>query len=293
MKVCEYCGTRVADNVMQCAGCGSKEFKNICLKCGSVISGNKCPKCEAGIKDKRNEQVIQQPVVRRMKPKRNYKLIAALVLLYFGIIGFVMMNYIPDTEFQKLMESHKKQKLTYTELITLKDHPKYYGDYKEAKIFWKKYDEVVVATTGRNEDALLLVGTTDSKVIDNIRINLSDVEGNQNIELEDVLSLVCDYIPFEIIDKYYDFKEAYHETYKAGKYEAYHYVMDLNEAGRKANKTGEIKYDDKFSFQIIHRNDHEWIAEMNYLSYKGKYKSFKEGEFDIKKWKVNLKKYRN
>lgn len=306
MKVCEYCGTRVADNVMQCAGCGSKEFKNICLKCGSVISGNKCPKCEAGIKDRRNEQVIQQPVIRRMKPKRNYKLIAVLALLYFGIAGFVVTDYMANPEnylsvkqenpeSQEQTESQKKQKLTYAELVTLKDHPKYYGDYKVAKKFWKKYDEVVVdvTATGHNEEALLFVGTIDSKVIDNIRINLSDVEGNQNIELEDVLPLVCDYIPYEIIDKYYDFKEAFHEIYKAGNYEAYHYVMDLNDAGKEANKSGEIKYDDKFSFQIIHRNDNEWTAEMNYLSYEGKYRSFKEGEFDIKKWKVNLKKYRN
>jgi RNA polymerase subunit RPABC4/transcription elongation factor Spt4 len=141
MKVCEYCGTRVADNVMQCAGCGSKEFKNICLKCGSVISGNKCPKCEAGIKDRRNEQVIQQPVIRRMKPKKNYKLIAVLALLYFGIVGFIVTDYMANPEnylsvkqenpeSQEQTESQKKQKLTYAELITLKDHPKYYEDYK-------------------------------------------------------------------------------------------------------------------------------------------------------------------
>lgn len=308
MKICEYCGTRVPDNIMQCEGCGSKEFKNICLKCGSVIPGNKCPKCEAGIKDKRNEQVNQHPIIRHTKPKKNYKLIAVLFLLYFVVVGVMVSDYkanpeksilsiliVEKPENQVQVEKQKEQKLAYTDLITLKDHPEFYGDYKEAKKFWKKYDDVVVdvTTTGSNEDALLFVGTNDFKVIDNVRINLSDVEGKQNIKLEDVLPLICDYIPYDIIDKYYDFKEAFHEIYKEGKYEAYHYVMDLNEEGKEANKSGEKKYDDKFSFQIIHRNDNDWIAEMEYLSSEGNYKKFQKGAFDIKKWKVNLEKYRD
>lgn len=74
------------------------------------------------------------------------------------------------------------------ELLTLKDHPKFYGEHKSAKSFWRDYDKVKVVNarlTIYNEDALLLVttGDEDNDVITNVTINLSDYKKSSILNL--------------------------------------------------------------------------------------------------------------
>lgn len=107
------------------------------------------------------------------------------------------------------------------------------------------------------------------------------------------MQLICDYIPFDIIYKYYDFKESFHEVYKDGGYEAYHYVMDLNDKGKEVNKSGERYFESKFAFKVIHRNEDDWIAEMNYLSYEGNHDKFNPDAYEVEDWDVNIEKYKN
>lgn len=45
MKKCIYCESEVADDVMQCENCGSKDLKNICINCGTEFDDMKCPAC--------------------------------------------------------------------------------------------------------------------------------------------------------------------------------------------------------------------------------------------------------
>lgn len=325
MKICEFCGAKVSDDIKQCDGCGSKDFKNICINCGTIFLGNECfncgimigdkprvcfncgkktfskecPDCGVDLINRKKVQVNPYPIIPQPKIKRKSKAPAMLILLLFAV-GFVMISALNSGKNTTTVVNDTvevSQNLSNVELLTLKDHPKFYGDYKAAKSFWKAYDKVKVVNARQtiyNEDALLLVttGDEDNDVITNVTINLSDYGKKQYLELDNVMRLICDYIPYDIIDKYYDFKEAFHEVYKDGGYEAYHYVMELNDKGVEVNKSGERYFESKFAFKIIHRNEDEWIAEMNYLSYEGNHDKFSADAYEVEDWDVNIKKYK-
>ena len=144
------------------------------------------------------------------------------------------------------------------------------------------------------KNRLVTTGDGDKGFITNVTINLSDYEEKQYIELDNILQLICDYIPYDIIGKYYDFNESFHEVYKDGGYEAYHYVMLLNDKGKELNESGEIYLESKFGFKIIHRNDNDWVAEMNYLAYEGNHDKYntKAEACDVEDWEVNIEKYK-
>lgn len=50
----------------------------------------------------------------------------------------------------------------------------------------------------------------------------------------------------------------------------------------------------KFAFKIIHRNDNNWVAEMNYLAYEGNHDKYntKAEACDVEDWEVNIEKYK-
>lgn len=325
MKKCEYCGSKAADDVVQCAGCGAKEFKNICTSCETTFLGNKCPNCNVTIGDKPrtclncgknsfepvcpdcradliNRRIVQvnpYPTAVQQIPKKKSGIVASLITLLF-IVVFIGVISSSNSDVDSSLNSDKNtisQSLPDMELLTLKEHPKFYGDYKAAKSFWKEFEKAIVVNASGTtfyEDALLLVttGDSDNGVITNVTINLSDYEKKHDLELDNVMRLICDYIPYDIINQYYDFKEAFHEVSKYGRYEAYHYVMEINDKGKEAKKSGESYLESKFAFKIIHRNDNDWIAKMNYLAYKGNHDKFKADAYDVEAWDVDIEKYR-
>ncbi len=312
MKICEYCGSKLADNVLQCNSCGSKEFKNICINCGITFSGIKCPACSVIVGDKPKvcfncgEKVFEKIcpecgadlINGRQVQADNYsiprtktkKKISARVVLLLLIFFAVMVSIISKSK------ASIKNTISDNELLSIKNHPKFYDDYNEAKKFWNDYDKVKVVNarqTRYNEDALLLIttGDEDNNVITNVTINLSNVENKQDIRLDNVLKLICSYIPYDIIDEYYTFEESFHETHKSESYEAYHYIMTINDSGKSANKSGDRHLESKFAFKIIHRND-DWIANINYLSYEGNHHKFNPDAYDVKSWDINIHKYK-
>ncbi|WIV11133.1 hypothetical protein [Proteiniborus sp. MB09-C3] len=314
MKICEYCGTQVADDVLQCNGCGSKEFKNICINCRTEFSGKQCPTCNVMVGDKPRvcfncgketfaevcpvcrEDIINRKQVEvnnystfQPKPKKKVKFIITIIF----VVGIVSIITALNSQ------NKVKNNLSYVDLITMEGHPQFFGDYNEAKKFWKGYKKVEVAY-GRgltsNRDTLLLMTTRNGKkyAITNVTIDLSSVDNKQDIKLDNVLNLICDYIPYDIIDKYYTFKESFHEIHRHENYEAYHYVMVINDEGKNVHNSGERYLESKFAFKIIHRNDNDWIAKMSYLSYEGNHQkfNFNASNYDVENWDVDINKYR-
>lgn len=323
MKICAYCGSKAANNVVQCAGCGSTEYRNICINCETTFLGNKCPNCSVMIGDKlktcfscgkytfatvcpdcgvdlisrRKVQANPYPTFVQQRPQKKSMIFAVPITLFLiaGLVGVIgVISFLNANTINIAINSETKSRnLPDIELLTLKEHPKFYGDYKAAKSFWKGFDNVKVVNSRQkiyNEDALLLVTSGNEDVITNITINLSDYEEKQSLELEKVMRLICDYIPYDIIEQYYDFKESFHEMNKDGKYEAYHYVMELNDKGKDVNKSGERYFQSKFAFQIIHRNDNDWIATINYLAYEGIHDRLKSD--GVEAWDVDIEKYK-
>lgn len=342
MKICEYCGTKVEDNALQCHNCGSKDFENICINCGKTFTGGKCPACGVLVGEKpRNCHNCGKKTFEKVCPGCGADLIHEKqnIYTYTNIEINTNTKFNTDTEidantkndndfdissYQNTYKPKKKlgcgfislvftvmiilsfsfldsstknndQTLSDLEILTLKYHPKLYTNFKAAKKFWVDYKKVAVDKTSSEinyEDKLLLVTTRDDKVITDIIINFSHSdEIKHELTVKKVLKVVCEYIPYDILEKYYTFTESFHETSKDGKYEAYHYVMSLNEQGKSANVSGDYLLYDKFAFKIIHRDD-DWIAEINRSAYEGNHEKFSADAYVVEDWKVDLSKYK-
>lgn len=289
MKVCEYCGTEVADDVERCSGCGSSAFRNegtnsqASLPHESNKSINVQIKTHTAPGTKRKSRVLPILLV-----------LIVLSILYAGLMNSdVKKNGVTDN-----VKTEVKKELSDVEIVTLPGHPKYYGDFKEAEKLWKGYKKVKVVNAGQSSfygDALLLITTGnddwDNDFITSVNFNLHNTESGHELTVDDVLKIVCEYIPYEILEKYYTFDYAFHETNISGGYEAYHYVMLLNEEGRAANKSDDKDYRDKFAFKIAH-NDDGWHAEIDLLAYEGNFQRYGLKFYKVEDWVVDINKYK-
>ncbi|QUH20256.1 hypothetical protein [Alkaliphilus sp. B6464] len=327
MKICEYCETKTLDDVMRCKSCGSKEFKNICENCGDIFSGTTCPKCRVTISDKpricydcgkktylkiceyceadrvnRKQNIptytnanisnTQMPYETKKKSKSALEIIAVFIIISVIVIGspHIMATIINENN-AKLPDN-----LSDMDILTFPGHPKFYGKYGEAKRFWIKYRKKVKVVNAMetiyNNDALLLVttGNEDKGVITKVIINFPK---SNELTIDDVLKVVCEYIDYDIIEKYYSFNESFHETHVDGDYEGFHYVMKLNEEGKAANKSGEVYYQDKFAFNIGRlKNNEQWTAEISYMMYKGEHDKFHPKAYNVENWDIDLNKFK-
>jgi hypothetical protein len=185
------------------------------------------------------------------------------------------------------------------DIINLDGHPKFYGDYDEAIKFWKGYQEVKVIDGAKrmlNSGSLLTMATGDknkSTIIDITICFLTSKNSNNELTIEDVVKAASAYLPYDILEKYYIFDEAFSERHiGGGDYRGYYYVMTLNDEGYAANKSGKVHYEDKFAFNIAYMKS-SWIIEINPLAYKAKHDKYDPKNYIVEEWKVNLDEYRN
>lgn len=314
---CPTCGVLVGEKPHICPSCGKKTFNKECPSCGADLISEKQnifiytytnteinSNTEINTDTETNIDLSAYEKVHKTKKKFGclYKIFVFLVIMVF-VIGIWNANKNDDestlNDESTVNDGDEKivENITDLEILTLDSHPKFYGDFKEAKRFWSDYKKVAVVSNGsytKYEDKLLLVTPSDNNVITDITINFSHSEDiKHELTVEKVLKVVCEYIPYDIIEKYYTFTESFHETFKGDKkYEAYHYVMSLNKKGKSVNKSGDFYYEGKFAFKIIHRNDDDWIVEINYLAYEGNHDKFSADAYEVENWEVDLSNYK-
>lgn len=273
MKICEYCRTKYADDVLQCNSCGAKEFKSICNSCGQILDGKECPDCKEELSEKLygysdsqinpaevlDQFVITIPSKKRRKVKRriNWRIIVLLLIFLPGVMRF----------------------LTETPEDTL--HNDVSG---EAKVV-----DANLTISGEDEFLLMTKDELSGKVITDIMIDFSDIENKQEIQLAEVLPFIGGYIPYDIIDTYYIFEESFHEIHKEEPYEAYYYTMVLNDIGQSAYESGEQDLINKIGIRIVHK-DEDWIANIGLLSDEGEHKLHPE-LYDVQDWAIDIHEF--
>lgn len=176
-----------------------------------------------------------------------------------------------STSYEGSSSKEKLQNASYKEVLTRPGAPMLYGDMNEAREFWKGSDRKLVSYV-HDEKSVLSMSTgyrfmSQDSIIRSIEINLSEVEDKENIQLDDVLKLICHYIPFNIVSKFYTFDKAIHEIGDTNEYEVYYYLMKINEQGEALRQSGESYLHSDLGITIFRRGDNNWSAELSYLRY--------------------------
>lgn len=297
MKICTYCKTEALDNTLKCSNCGSIEFINKCNKCGTKFNSVFCPSCgiEAGeqaktcpncgekcfdlycpkcgtdlsgkLKHNNTEyyehastvinisndafprpSVVPPRPIGRKKRKGSFIPFLFVLLIMFGVV-FVFGRINMEKE---------------VKIVTKEGHPLYYGSIADAKAFFKGKDDVEVIQKGDNEytgnDTLVITSQyPDSDIIGDIYFDFSALQNNEKYSVDDMLNIVCDYIPFDIINQYYDFDTSFMEESPEGDFVGYYYIMKLNKKGKVLKSD---IYEDTFAFKIIRNQFYNWKMEI-------------------------------
>ncbi|BCJ95412.1 hypothetical protein acsn021_29810 [Anaerocolumna cellulosilytica] len=302
MKVCTYCGTDSADNAVICKSCGTTEFYNkcnscgfkftgsVCPECGSIISGTGracavcghitddliCPYCETDLSGKKQG-------IKQMKKNGRRKAILLVSVLFF--LGVLILSNLSK---YRLVET--REILYDMGVVHTTNHPKYFSEYENALAFWKGNDYVKVIKKGElltNGSALLVMTSNTEETISDIRINLSGYSSEKEpLTVKDILKVICEYIPYNIIYKYYTFDKAFYEIIKAGEYEKYYYLWVLNERGKEEIQNGNKVLSDKLAFEIIYDKEEGWNIQIGALSY-----DENEDSISVQEWDIDILDY--
>lgn len=126
-------------------------------------------------------------------------------------------------------------------ILTRNNHPTYYGSIKQAKEVWKDVskDKVKISngSSGNLKDTTILsIGNSDrnSDLIKYVEIYFNRFSTKKPTTLNEVLKITAEYLPSDIMKKYYSFDESYKVTPKDGREKSNFYVVSyhLNEKGK-------------------------------------------------------------
>jgi len=132
-------------------------------------------------------------------------------------------------------------------LITAKGHPTYYGSIKDAHNIWDSAEEGKVvfnqSNNYSNKTIIYISGYSEKEdIIRNIEINFKNFSEPMSFYLEDTLNIVSEYIPYDIINQWYEFYKSYcvHPIEKNSEDNTTCYVISycLTESGKTAYGSG-------------------------------------------------------
>ncbi len=325
MKVCEYCRTKATDNTIKCGSCGGTEFSNICVNCSTTFSGTKCPNCGVDVGEKprtcpccgtktfsvvcpkcgadllhkeppvQNQHIIHNVTTINISQRSQYASRktnggnnATIGLTFFAIIIISIFIALALKGNEKI---DIQNNITDISLLTLANHPKFFGDSDKANEFYKGYRKVNVDTPANavnDTKSLLTMAQYYSNEITYISINFSTSEEfKQGLTIDDVLKVVCEYVPFDILDQNYSFKEALYLT-REDKGELYYYAMRLNDV--KEERSGYLN-DKLFIIKIVHSSDNNWFVYMEEDTDDHELDKIIRNYSRFEEWEINLKSY--
>ena len=130
----------------------------------------------------------------------------------------------------------------------------------------------------------------NSNIITYISINFSKAEDiRQGLTIDDVLKVACEYVPFEILNKNYSFKEALYLTSEDNDREVlYYYAMRLNDV--KEERNGYLN-DKLFIIKIFHSSDDSWFVCMEEDCDNWELNKLERNYSIVKEWEMDIKTY--
>ena len=101
------------------------------------------------------------------------------------------------------------------DIITRKGHPTYYGEMKQAHLFWDDVEKGKIAFSDSSQDdyaddLILSLGEhSNDSDIRNIEIYFQNMQDATDITLDKAVSVVSEYLPYDILEEWYKFNESY------------------------------------------------------------------------------------
>lgn len=149
------------------------------------------------------------------------------------------------------------------EIITREGHPTYYGSVEVSHAIWDGIDkETVIFADSYNKykqgkTILYMSAYRNSDLIRDIGIYFSNFEEPVGMTLEDVLIIAASYMPFGVMDDYYEFKDSELIVPDDGVDKDTYYVVSyrLTEEGKSAYYSNEHEYSGTIDVIIAYSNE--------------------------------------
>lgn len=219
-----------------------------------------------------------------------------LIVVIILTVGFLIKAFAKPSNNQSTL-------YTEIELLTLKNHPRIYDDYRTAQEFYNTIgdDRVKVLEISEyarihqnlpsyssDKNTLYIVKKAEENYFGSVHLNII-CPSAANLTVDDVTSIILDYLP-ENFFEYYDEDLSY--IYEDDQTTAYTYSARLNEKGVEYHNNQAPQYSYYFYFRIFNFDGGKyWRAETGFAAYGDKDKGWIEK--NAEKWDIDLQSLSN
>ena len=188
---------------------------------------------------------------------------------------------------------------TDIDIITRTNHPTYYVSVAKSHVIWDDVsDEKIIFADSfdqyKDTTILSMDAYRDSDIIRGIDISFSHFDKPVNYSVTDALPIIASYMPYDIIEKYYQFESAKKilpDEDHSDKTAYYTITYSLTDDGSDAYYSGEHEYSGSIDV-IIALNENKKVDSFNIGFGTPRWMlSLSQNGYYSKSWKCNLEEY--
>lgn len=224
-------------------------------------------------------------------------LIEVLLVLAFAIS---CGNKTPQSRGTDNTETHEEETaLSDMDIITREGHPTYYGSVKQSHDVWDDVEKGKIhfadGIYGHDDNPILSMGhSLDKSIITSVYIDFSSFADTREVSLDNTLQIAASYLPFEIMDNYYEYggsekivpdnADSLEGTY-------YHVLYRLIDEKADKRSPREIQLSGSIDIFIQVVEDHIKSLEIRYSQPKWMF-FLEKNEYHREAWECDLYSYR-
>lgn len=190
---------------------------------------------------------------------RKICVLLVILMVTFLFVGCEKSNSVPDVadETEKLEsvtpETSEIEQVVYTdiEIVNRENHPTYYGSVTNAHETWADIEKGKILYGNSlyekyTDSTIISLDSYESEdIIRSLGIYFSNFEFPVEISIDDALLIASSYMPFDVIEQYYEYKNSYmiEPDEESGEESSYYIISyTLTESGRSAYEKREHTY---------------------------------------------------
>ncbi len=189
---------------------------------------------------------------------------------------------------------------TDMDIILRAGHPTYYGSVEQSHKVWDDVEDGKIhfgdKSYGHNDTPILTMDAyRQSDIIRTTCINFYNFSDNQNVTIDEAIHIASTYMPYEIMDQYYEYRGSEMIVPDEGKRDGSTYYTisySLTEEAGDAYYKKEHEYSG--SIDVIIQSDNEIVTSINITFGKPRWMySLSQNSYHTEEWSCDLYDYRN